>query len=455
MQPGRPRARVVLLGGASGSGKTRLARSLGVPRLRLDEFYRDGDDPLLRQHFGDGSIDWDDPASWDVEAAIAALTRLCLDGVVDVPIYDIAASRRTGSTSLDLLGSPVVLAEGIFAAEVAPRLQSAGLLADALCLNRNRHLTFARRLARDLAQSRKPVPVLLRRGMFLRRTEPAMSHRWSSLGCRLVDRDTAVHELRSLLAAQGLPAARLHPQVDFLAVLEDAVTAIDGIVGDVVAGDVELASAVPSCPGWTVRDLVEHVGGVHRWARVALVEGHGGHTPEPAPSESTELRQWFAEGAQSLLSALRASDARDECWTFADTTTAAFWWRRQAHETAMRAWDLSSASGRPYSFPPGLAGDGIDEVVDLLLPRQIRKNRMPAPTMTLGLHAHDTEQQWQIRSSTDTVSTATVSVSATVSGAASDLLLLLWRRRTVDDPRFEVAGDVEAARRLLSSPLTP
>jgi len=40
-------SRVVVLAGPSGIGKSRLAALSGLPVLRLDDFYRSGDDPAL------------------------------------------------------------------------------------------------------------------------------------------------------------------------------------------------------------------------------------------------------------------------------------------------------------------------------------------------------------------------------------------------------------------------
>ena len=50
-----PLARVVLIGGASGSGKSRIAEQSGLPVLRLDDFYREGDDPARAVHGGDST----------------------------------------------------------------------------------------------------------------------------------------------------------------------------------------------------------------------------------------------------------------------------------------------------------------------------------------------------------------------------------------------------------------
>lgn len=192
-------ARVVLLAGASGSGKTSLCRRLGVPVLALDDFYRDGDDPALPQRFG--IVDWDDAKSWDGAAALATIRRLCADGAADVPVYDIPTSRRTGTARLDLGGSPVFVAEGIFAAELVTACREAGVLADALCLRLHPATTFARRLLRDLAESRKPPLTLVRRGLGLARAEPAMVRGWVAAGCRPCSIPEAEQVLRALVAA--------------------------------------------------------------------------------------------------------------------------------------------------------------------------------------------------------------------------------------------------------------
>jgi uridine kinase len=191
---------VVLLAGASGSGKTSLCRRLGLPTLMLDDFYRDGDDPGLPHRFG--IVDWDDPASWDGAAALDTVERLCRKGAADVPVYDIPTSRRTGTVRLDLAGAPLVVAEGVFAAELVEGLQATGLLADAICLRLSPAVTFGRRLLRDLAESRKPPLTLVRRGLGLARAEPALVRQWTALGCRPLSVRDAEQRIRSLSAAR-------------------------------------------------------------------------------------------------------------------------------------------------------------------------------------------------------------------------------------------------------------
>lgn len=79
-----------------------------------------------------------------------ALLALVTTGRSDVPVYDIPTSRRTGTTQLDVSGSRLVIAEGIFAAELVAACRAEGILADAICLRRPRLMTFWFRLLRDL-----------------------------------------------------------------------------------------------------------------------------------------------------------------------------------------------------------------------------------------------------------------------------------------------------------------
>lgn len=195
-----PGCTVILLAGASGSGKSRLATASGCPRLNLDDFYHDGDHPDLPHTLG--IVDWDDPRSWDCAAAVAAVVALCRTGVADVPVYDIAASRRTGTHAVDLGGAPVLLTEGVFAPEIIAPLRAAGVSVDAIYLDRARTATLLRRFLRDVAERRKPLPVLLRRGVALWRAEPRIRAHALGLGCRPASMAAAAHAVR----AAGDPA---------------------------------------------------------------------------------------------------------------------------------------------------------------------------------------------------------------------------------------------------------
>ena len=194
--------RVVIVAGPSGAGKSRLAANLqgqhGWPIVRLDDFYRDGDDPSL-PILAMGVPDWDSPRSWHADAAVRALVALCHNGVVDLPTYDISSSRTVGHSAVTAEPGQLILAEGIFAAEIVADLAEAGVLAAAYCVHAGRWLTFCRRLVRDLAERRKPPWVLWRRGLRLCRLEPEIVSRHVNLGARPVSATEAMTAVAALV----------------------------------------------------------------------------------------------------------------------------------------------------------------------------------------------------------------------------------------------------------------
>ncbi|MGW2472030.1 uridine kinase family protein [Streptomyces sp. NPDC001665] len=195
--------------GPSGSGKSSLAARTGLPVLRLDDFYKEADDPTLPLVTGSTDIDWDSPDSWDADAAITAITELCRTGRTDVPVYDISTSSRTGHEVQHIGRTPLFVAEGIFAADIIDRCQSLGLLADALCLRGRPSTTFRRRLLRDLREGRKSVPFLLRRGWRLMRTERRIVARHVALGAHACAKQEALGRLAAAAAGRcRLPATR-------------------------------------------------------------------------------------------------------------------------------------------------------------------------------------------------------------------------------------------------------
>lgn len=214
-----------------------------------------------------------------------------------------------------------------------------------------------------------------------------------------------------------------------------------------------LDAPVPTCPRWTVTDLVAHQGMVHRWAADNLsrrdssnpsVYGREGR-------ESADLLQWFDDGATALLDVL-SKTPQDWSGSFFLKNAANprdGWARRQCHETTIHAVDAMAARlGRVPTeaevwFSPALAADGIDELVTGFLPRGRSTLRALQP-VTLELAATDTGDGWAVHLSDEPPvvargpSTDTHSPDARWSGPARDLFLLLWNRVDDGDHRIQM-----------------
>ena len=208
-----------------------------------------------------------------------------------------------------------------------------------------------------------------------------------------------------------------------------------------------LDAAVPTCPGWTVRDLLGHQGGVHRWATSYVADAD---TSAPAkgftlaePPGDGEIVGWFRDGCSSLVAALR--EARDDmtCWTFLPAPfPRAFWARRQAHETAIHRVDAESAAGTQVGFDPAFAVDGIDELILGFYARP-RGRLLADPAITLGIDATDggADAAWTITVGPQSRETTRGKAhgDCVLSGPASDLYQLMWNRRGTDG--LDVSGD--------------
>ena len=128
----------------------------------------------------------------------------------------------------------------------------------------------------------------------------------------------------------------------------------------------DLTPQVPSCPEWQVGDLVAHLGAVQRFHALHVVRGVTDQPTEHAtiPDDDDHLLEWFDEGTQLLLDALRRTPDDTPAWNWSSgPQVAAFWPRRMALEAAVHRWDAQSATGTPTPQDPELAADGIDEVL--------------------------------------------------------------------------------------------
>ncbi len=200
--------------------------------------------------------------------------------------------------------------------------------------------------------------------------------------------------------------------------------------------DVDPELTVPSCPGWTVRNLLTHVGRGDRWAAEIVRTGDFlEHRATPDGRPPADARDWLAASPRLLLDAIAADPAKP-VWTFLGPRPAAWWIRRRLHESTVHWADAVLAAGGRPELAPDVAVDGLSEWLDLVTSREAGSPLDPGTT--LHLHATDgSGGEWMITE--DGWAPGHGKGTAAVRGSANDLLLATLRRIPAD--RVEVLGD--------------
>ncbi|MFC7219654.1 maleylpyruvate isomerase family mycothiol-dependent enzyme [Streptomyces polyrhachis] len=243
---------------------------------------------------------------------------------------------------------------------------------------------------------------------------------------------------------------------DLLRLIDERSTAFRAAV----AAAPGLDAQVPSCPGWTLFDLVKHLGGGDRFWAAIVGAGPADAPPAEAaaaraalevPREREALLAWLAASTQLLLSALREAGPESGCWT---------WWpasqspqtsggvaRHRVQETAVHTYDVQLTGGTPQPLPVEVALDGVEEFLFTVC-----ATRSPWPHKPTAFDFHATEgRSWRltvdgdgarcIRIPAPTAATGEDpdAAGASVQGTASELVIYLYDR--IPAASLHVGGD--------------
>ncbi|MCU1366501.1 MAG: hypothetical protein JWN39_2140 [Ilumatobacteraceae bacterium] len=212
-----------------------------------------------------------------------------------------------------------------------------------------------------------------------------------------------------------------------------------------------LDAQVPSCPGWTIADLLRHVGEVHLfWSTIVRTRAASvSDVARPTTVEDAVALAAFDARLADLLSILGDTEPTTSVWTWSDDHTVGFVQRRMAHETAVHRWDAEGAAGTITPIAAALASDGIDEFLEHFLPDVLDGSEPVGGSV--HIHCGDVAGEWTIRPNDDgyDVTREHAKGDCALRGPASDLLLVLWRRLGTD--AIDVVGDAGVAARFVAA----
>jgi uncharacterized protein (TIGR03083 family) len=211
---------------------------------------------------------------------------------------------------------------------------------------------------------------------------------------------------------------------------------------------------VPTCPEWTVRDLVTHVGTGHRWATDIVVGG----MPDPppyvvvnAPDERAMWPGWLTAGARGLTDAVRDSGPDRPVWTWRDEVAAEFWLRKMLHDEVVHRFDAELTAGRLGDVAPDLAADGVSDLlasIATLSPPDSYDSGfkgLVGTGQTVQLRAADASAEWFVERTPAGVTWrhGHAPADTEVRAPARELLLVLNRRLDPIQAGVEITGDRE------------
>ncbi|CAL9435763.1 hypothetical protein SUDANB105_02130 [Streptomyces sp. enrichment culture] len=236
-----------------------------------------------------------------------------------------------------------------------------------------------------------------------------------------------------------------------------------GQLRKLITSGADLAATVPTCPDWSLEQLVRHTGGALRWAELLVrtraeekieprdVPGAGG--PE-ARGDAEALDAWLAETGEAVVATLREAGPDAKVWAWSGINSSGFWARRMTHEITVHRADAALTVGQPYEVAPEVAADAVDEWLEIV--RFMQRVMPDGPAgglrgMGRGIHLHATDAapgldaEWVIELTEDGVDwrRGHEKTAVALRGPLTSVLLAFYRRLPLDSPEVEVLGDRE------------
>jgi uncharacterized protein (TIGR03083 family) len=238
---------------------------------------------------------------------------------------------------------------------------------------------------------------------------------------------------------------------DLLRLIDERSTAFRAAVATAPSLDVR----VPTCPEWTLFDLVQHLGeGRRKWAAIVAAGSVGApattsasDSAPAAPREREAVLAWWAASRRQLLDALHEAGGDRGCWTWWGTSqspqTCGAVARHQLQEIAVHTYDAQLTLGAPQPLPDEVALDGVEEFQFTCCATTVAWPHEPA---VVDYHATE-GRSWRLWLSADGARIARLPapaagvdsdvVDASARGTASDLVLAFYGRIPLDSLKLD------------------
>jgi uncharacterized protein (TIGR03083 family) len=207
-----------------------------------------------------------------------------------------------------------------------------------------------------------------------------------------------------------------------------------------------LDADVPSCPGWTVADVVSHQAMVYAH-KVRVMADNG--WPDPWPPAELRDRpplEFLRDAKDDLFQEFARHDVGEQTTTFGDDTSIMFWVRRMALEVAVHRVDTELAHDAVTPIPDDLASDGVDEILQVMLHGNWAEwGAETAHPVEAAVAVETGGLRWRCAATepiVDVVAGSSEPADATVSGNPADVFLWLWGRR--GDDAVQIVGDARS-----------
>jgi uncharacterized protein (TIGR03083 family) len=239
---------------------------------------------------------------------------------------------------------------------------------------------------------------------------------------------------------------------------DEVITQTDLLRGLLKGAD--LSVIVPTCPDWTLAQLLRHIGGNLRAAETAVRTGTAVVEPDkqvpeaagPAGDDLLALDAWLVDGAARFAETLREAGPATEAQVWTVRQPTGFWARRAALDLVIHRADAAGTVHADYTVAPELAADAVDELLELISDPRLagsspRLAELRGPGKSIHLHATDTDAglaaEWLIELGADGFTWRRGHEKATVAlrGPITDVLLVFYRRLPADSERVEVLGE--------------